>query len=62
MRSMVSERSAASLHARRAKEFVSAPATVAITGLRTFIGQRIAERLAARAPRLRVVWLDLRRP
>jgi UDP-glucose 4-epimerase len=41
---------------------VSVPATVAITGLRTFIGQRIAERLATRAPRLRVVGIDLRRP
>jgi UDP-glucose 4-epimerase len=41
---------------------VSAPATVAITGLRTFLGQRIAERLATRAPRVRVVGVDLRRP
>lgn len=41
---------------------MSAPATVAITGLGTFLGQRIAERLAARVPRIRVVGLDLRRP
>lgn len=41
---------------------MSAPATVAITGLRTFLGQRIAERLAARAPRIRVIGIDLRRP
>jgi UDP-glucose 4-epimerase len=41
---------------------VSAPATVAITGLRSFLGQRIAERLAMRSPRVRVVGIDLRRP
>ncbi len=36
------------------------PRTVGITGLGTFIGQRLAERLAARG--LRVVGLDVRRP
>jgi len=41
---------------------VGAPATVAVTGLGTFLGQRVAERLAARTPRLRVVGVDLRRP
>ncbi|RIL06744.1 MAG: hypothetical protein DCC71_05585 [Proteobacteria bacterium] len=41
---------------------MSAPATVAITGLRTFLGLRVAERLAARSPRMRVVGIDLRRP
>jgi UDP-glucose 4-epimerase len=41
---------------------VSAPATVAITGLGTFFGQRVAERLASRTPRMRVVGVDLRRP
>lgn len=47
---------------RREEDSLHAPATVAITGLRTFIGQRMAERLAARTPRLRVVGIDLRRP
>lgn len=41
---------------------MTAPATVAITGLRSFLGQRVAERLASRAPRVRVVGVDLRRP
>jgi UDP-glucose 4-epimerase len=41
---------------------MSAPATIAITGLRTFIGQRLAERLSARARGLRVLGIDLRRP
>lgn len=41
---------------------MSAPSTVAITGLGTFIGQRLAERLATRAPRMRVVGVDVRRP
>jgi UDP-glucose 4-epimerase len=41
---------------------VSAPATVAITGLRTFLGQRLAERLTARGRGLRVLGIDLRRP
>jgi len=41
---------------------LSAPTTVAVTGLGTFVGQRVAERLATRAPRMRVVGLDLRRP
>lgn len=41
---------------------MSAPSTVAITGLGTFLGQRVAERLATRAPRMRVVGVDLRRP
>lgn len=41
---------------------MSAPATVAITGLGTFLGQRVAERLAARVPRIRVLGIDLRRP
>jgi UDP-glucose 4-epimerase len=41
---------------------VSAPATVAITGLRTFVGQRLAERLTARGRGLRVLGIDLRRP
>jgi UDP-glucose 4-epimerase len=40
---------------------VSAPSTVAITGLRTFLGQGLAERLARR-PRLRVFGVDVRRP
>lgn len=40
----------------------SAPATIAITGLRTFLGQRLAERLSARGRGLRVLGIDLRRP
>lgn len=40
----------------------SAPARVAITGLGTFLGARLAERLLARDPRLTIVGLDLRRP
>jgi UDP-glucose 4-epimerase len=38
------------------------PRCVAITGLGTFLGRRVAERLAARGPGLRVVGVDLRRP
>lgn len=41
---------------------MSAPTTVAVTGLGTFLGQRVAERLASRVPRMRVVGLDVRRP
>ena len=41
---------------------MSAPSTVAITGLGTFLGQRVAERLATRVPRMRVVGIDVRRP
>ena len=41
---------------------MSAPATVAITGLRTFLGQRLAERLTERGRGLRVLGIDLRRP
>lgn len=41
---------------------MSAPTTVAITGLGTFLGQRLAERLATRVPRMRVVGVDVRRP
>lgn len=39
-----------------------APGCVAITGLRSFVGQRLAERLSARGRGLRVVGIDLRRP
>jgi UDP-glucose 4-epimerase len=35
---------------------------IAITGLRTFVGRRLAERLLARRPAPRVVGIDLRRP
>jgi UDP-glucose 4-epimerase len=41
---------------------LSAPGVIAVTGLGTFIGRAIVERLLARSPRLRVVGLDLRRP
>jgi UDP-glucose 4-epimerase len=59
---MVSDRQRRRRIATGEESFVNAPATVAVTGLRTFIGQRIAERLATRTPRIRVVGLDLRRP
>src|SRR5690606_7428183 len=39
-----------------------APACIAITGLRSFVGQRLAERLTARGRGLRVIGIDLRRP
>ncbi|MEB2346033.1 MAG: NAD-dependent epimerase/dehydratase family protein [Deltaproteobacteria bacterium] len=39
-----------------------APGCVAITGLRSFVGQRLAERLSARGHGLRVLGIDLRRP
>ncbi len=38
------------------------PATVVITGLRTFVGRRLAQRLLERAPAPRVVGVDVRRP
>jgi UDP-glucose 4-epimerase len=38
------------------------PGCVAITGLRTFVGQRVAERLCARGRGIRVLGVDLRRP
>jgi UDP-glucose 4-epimerase len=41
---------------------VSAPGVIAITGLKTTVALRLAERLLERAPQLRVVGLDLRRP
>jgi UDP-glucose 4-epimerase len=41
---------------------VNAPATVAITGLRTFVGQRLAERLTAKGGGVRVLGIDVRRP
>jgi len=41
---------------------MAAPSTVAITGLRTFLGQRLAQRLLAQGPGLGVVGIDVRRP
>jgi UDP-glucose 4-epimerase len=41
---------------------MESPRTIAITGLRTFLGQRLAERLLAHDPKLRLVGIDLRRP
>jgi len=38
------------------------PGCVAITGVRSFLGQRLAERLATRGRGLRVLGIDLRRP
>jgi UDP-glucose 4-epimerase len=41
---------------------LSAPGVIAVTGLRTFVGRRLVERLVERAPALRIVGLDRRRP
>jgi UDP-glucose 4-epimerase len=41
---------------------VQPPRSVAITGLRTFLGHRLAERLHAHDPKLLLVGIDLRRP
>jgi UDP-glucose 4-epimerase len=41
---------------------LQAPRSIAITGLRTFLGHKLAERLHAHDPELRIVGLDLRRP
>jgi UDP-glucose 4-epimerase len=41
---------------------LSAPGVIAVTGLRTLVGSRLVERLVERAPALRVVGLDRRRP
>jgi UDP-glucose 4-epimerase len=41
---------------------LSAPGVIAVTGLGTFVGRRLVERLLARAPQARVVGLDQRRP
>ena len=38
------------------------PRSIAIIGLRTFVGRRLAERLLERSPAPRVVGIDLRRP
>jgi len=41
---------------------MSAPGVIAVTGLGTFIGRRLVERLLSRSPNLRVLGLDHRRP
>ena len=41
---------------------VSAPGVIAVTGLGSFIGRRLVDRLLARSPDLRVVGIDQRRP
>lgn len=41
---------------------MSAPGVIAVTGLGTFVGRRLVERLLARSPHLRIVGLDQRRP
>jgi nucleoside-diphosphate-sugar epimerase len=41
---------------------LSAPGVIAVTGLGSFIGRRLVERLLARSPHLRIVGLDQRRP
>ncbi len=59
---MVSEGSRGSEQRGGAGEILSAPGVIAVTGLGTFLGRKLVERFAARAPRLRVVGLDHRRP
>ena len=41
---------------------MSAPGVIAVTGLKSFVGQHLVERLVERTPRLRIVVLDRRRP
>ncbi len=41
---------------------MTGPDSIALTGLGTFFGQRLIERLLEREPRLHIVGLDLRRP
>ena len=41
---------------------VSAPGVIAVTGLGSFIGRRLVDRLLERSPQLRVIALDHRRP
>ena len=41
---------------------MTGPDSIAITGLGSFFGQRLVERLLEREPRIRIVGLDLRRP
>jgi UDP-glucose 4-epimerase len=41
---------------------LSAPGVIAVTGLGTFVGRRLVERLLARSSHLRIVGLDQRRP
>lgn len=41
---------------------MSAPTSIAVTGLKSFVGSRLVARLLERAPALRVVGLDRRRP
>jgi UDP-glucose 4-epimerase len=41
---------------------VNAPGVIAITGLGTFLGRRLIDRLLARSPKIRIIGLDQRRP
>lgn len=41
---------------------MGAPGVIAITGLKSFVARRLAERLLERTPQLRVVGIDRRRP
>jgi UDP-glucose 4-epimerase len=43
-------------------DVVSAPGVIAVTGLGSFIGRRLVDRLLERSPQLRVIALDHRRP
>lgn len=40
----------------------SAPASIAVTGLKSFVGSRLLARLLERTPTIRVVGIDVRRP
>jgi nucleoside-diphosphate-sugar epimerase len=44
------------------RELVNAPGVIAITGLRTFVGKTLVERLLERMPGVRIVGLDRTRP
>jgi UDP-glucose 4-epimerase len=43
-------------------DVVSAPGVIAVTGLGSFMGRRLVDRLLERSPQLRVIALDHRRP
>jgi UDP-glucose 4-epimerase len=59
---MVSEGRDGARRGPRAGGPLSAPGVIAVTGLGTFLGRGLVARLLARAPELRVVGLDQRRP
>ena len=54
--------SSRSLPRRQGRISLSAPGVVAVTGLHSFLGQQLVDRLLGRTAGLRVIGLDLRRP